>query len=650
MSESVSQVVLGIFLALALLILPGIGILRLCLPQRDPDLISRLTLAPGVTVALSVLLFLWCDVFGLKLLRITPWLLIGVALVILSAPLFGSTHRRTLIRRVRRTRGDFWLAGATLILILVMLLVVRFRSTWAWIVPPGFDSAQHTIIVQLLLDHSGLFQSWMPYSDSQTFSYHFGFHAVTALFAWMSGSDAAFSVLIMGRVMGACAAAALFALVRLWTRNVWGGVFAVAIWILYSRQLYSYDDFGRWTLLTGLTILPVPLVLLSKILDETETRRRWRIGLLCAVTIAGLALAQYKTLVIFAALASALVGFRLVAAMFAPSSIRVRQIGQILVPAITLAAAAFLLMAPRLPLIMQTKTGRQLNRIVFDASPPNPNAYGAAPPNAKEFFKIFVAEPRRIVVSTLLIFALLAIASRRPTALWFAAGWIGVCVLMSPNLIGINRAGLIDMIHWKLAAQTAVAVLAGLTIALVCERMEKQAPVMWNALFFCAALALSFAGIVRNNKLPALSPLVLREDIPVLDWIAQNVPSDQMIAGRGFFINRNAQAYDAMAWVPYFTRHLTNTTNLAATMERSPPGSPEKRNEFTRSLYQRDMSTQESAAWMKSHGFAWFYVGAVPPERQNPPEPDQKLLKEIAGNPSFRSVASEGAARLYHVD
>ncbi len=204
------------------------------------------------------------------------------------------------------------LLAAALIVTLTSLLVVRFHATWGWCVPPGFDTAQHTMIVQLLLDHHGLFKSWAPYNDAETFTYHFGFHAVTALFAWMSGLDAATSVSIMARVLGAAAAAALFALVRLWTRSAWGGVFAVVFWLLYTRDLYPFDYNGRSTLLAGLTVLAGALVLLSSYLCPGPAKKA-PLGLLCAVSAGGLVLAQYKSAIIFVILTATLLCSRCVA-------------------------------------------------------------------------------------------------------------------------------------------------------------------------------------------------------------------------------------------------------------------------------------------------------------------------------------------------
>ena len=185
--------------AAALLFLSGF--LFCAFAFRRLDLISRIVLAPGVTIAIATLLFLWAEVFSFQLGWPAPW-------IVLVLSLLAFVQRRPHLQSVREN----WLGYVTLVLLFLLLLVVRFYSTRDWIVPPGVDSAQHAIIVQLLLDHHGLFQSWAPYSDSETFTYHFGFHAVTALFAWMTGTDASFAVLIMARVMGACAVLSVFGL------------------------------------------------------------------------------------------------------------------------------------------------------------------------------------------------------------------------------------------------------------------------------------------------------------------------------------------------------------------------------------------------------------------------------------------------------
>src|SRR5438105_6130031 len=284
MFGNVGSLVLYVLLALAILILPGLALLRLALPGKTLGILCRIAIAPGITVAISVLVFTWCQVFGLKPGPVLPWVLIvaaGFVFVFVRPGGFAlpqwlqTSTRRRLLRvgrwRLRRVAIGDAMAGITLVILLIVFFVVRFHATWKWFVPPGADSAQHTIIVQLLIENGGLFESWAPYSDAQTFTYHFGFHAVTVLFAWWLRLDALEAVFIMARVAGATAALSLFTLVRLWSRSAWGGLFAVTFWFFYSGYLQSYDLSGRWALLTGLTAMTSCVVLISIYLRQRTT-------------------------------------------------------------------------------------------------------------------------------------------------------------------------------------------------------------------------------------------------------------------------------------------------------------------------------------------------------------------------------------------
>ena len=62
----------------------------------------------------------------------------------------------------------------------------NFNGTICGNVPLWGDSQQHSTIVQLILDHGGLFDDWAPYADIQSLTYHFGFHAFAASIAWLT--------------------------------------------------------------------------------------------------------------------------------------------------------------------------------------------------------------------------------------------------------------------------------------------------------------------------------------------------------------------------------------------------------------------------------------------------------------------------------
>jgi hypothetical protein len=656
MPASFSSFIFSALLALVLLVLPGFALLRICVAARALGFISRLTLAPGVTIALSVVMFAWCKVFGLKLGPATPWLMIAAA--VLSLLVDRQRGRWRLANgisphRLRRIPIADWLAGCALVAILAVLLVVRFNSTREWLVPPGIDSPHHTVIVQLLLEHHGLFDSWAPYSDAETFTYHFGFHAVAALVAWMSGSDAVFATFVMARVMGVCAVAALFGLVRLWTRSSWAGVFAAAFWELYSQHLYFFDPWGRWTPLAGLAVLPSALVLLSLFLRAGRRPNEWRLGLLCVTTSAGLVLAQYKTAVIFAVLATVLFSSRCVAAMLETHSQRRGRIIGISCRALAIVVVMSLLVTPRLTAVMETKTGQQLNRILFQAPPPKSTGVGAPTKNARELFLSGFTNLQQATTSSLALLAGVAILLRRRKALWFVVGWAAVIVVMNPTLVGIYRAGLIDEIFWSYASPTAIAVMAGLAVGLACETVNFSRNFAWNGALFVSALLLSGWGAFRLPPAPEFARFVLPEDLGAMKWIKANVPENEKIAGRAYFHDWIVLEQDAIMWVPYFTRHLSNHMLLAAALEKAPTANREKSRSFTVELYRRDMSTPESAAWMREQGYRWFYSGANMPAVHaaalDRAKNDRQLLDQLARNPAFESVFAQGAARLYRV-
>ena len=651
MPASFSSLILGALLAIALLVLPGFALLRLGVPARELGLISRITLAPGVTTALCVLMFAWSKLVGLKFGPVTPWLILVAALLALLAPWRRDRWRWTnWISGWRLPRGPIgnWLAGIALIVVLAVLLILRFNSTRGWMVPPGIDSPNHTVVVQLLLEHGGLFDSWAPYSDAETFTYHFGFHGLAALFAWMSGSDAVFAVFVMARVMGACATAALFGLVRLWTRSSWAGVFAAAFWELNSQHLLVFDLAGRWTALAGLAVLPSALVLLSLFLRAEGPPQKWRLGSLCAMTSAGIVLAQYKFAVIFTVLAIALFCSRFIAALLNAHPSRRARIVEICVRAFAIVAVTSFLVAPRLTAVMQTRTGHALNRILIEAPPPT-----APRMNARALFLSEVANRQQVLVLSLALLGGLAILRQRREALWFVIGWAAVAAVMDPSLIGLHRAGLIDQDNWTIAFPNAIAALAGLAIGTACEGVKRPRDLAWNGALFTGALLLCGWAAFRLLPVPEFARFVLAEDLPAMQWIKTHVPENEKIAGRGFIHNGRVLEHDAICWVPYFTRHMTNGT-LVAAMEKIPNAPREQARSFTVGMYVRDMSTPESAAWMREQGYPWFYSGAnapavhavTPGERA---DRDRKLLEQMSRNPALELIFAAGAARLYHV-
>lgn len=305
---------LGLLAAVALLfVVPGWALLAWLWRGRPLSWAETLGLAVGISLALYPVLYLWTDLVGLHLGAGYAWLpiLFGVAALLWRY----RTRLLSLPARWRlRWRGDevqpwtkreaFW-PDLTLILLLGLILGVRLLAVRSLDVPMWGDSYQHTMIVQLLVDNRGLFDSWLPYVEINRFSYHFGFHSATAALHWLTGESAMVTTLLMGQVLNGLAIITLYPLAVRVTGKRWGGVWAVLLAGLLSPMPMSYTNWGRYTQLAGLTILPVAVWLTWEIGEASE--RNGRLLLLAALVAGGLALTHYRVLIFYIVFVAVLV-------------------------------------------------------------------------------------------------------------------------------------------------------------------------------------------------------------------------------------------------------------------------------------------------------------------------------------------------------
>ncbi len=146
-------------------------------------------------------------------------------------------------------------------------------------------------MAQLLVDHGGLFNSWLPYADLQTLTYHFGFHTTVAVFDWITHFDMSKAVLWVGQLLNILAVISLYPLAKKVGRSDWAGVAAVLVAGMLSPMPMYYVNWGRYTQLAGQVILPCAIYLAWTILESEY--RDWRLIGMGWLVLAGLALTHY---------------------------------------------------------------------------------------------------------------------------------------------------------------------------------------------------------------------------------------------------------------------------------------------------------------------------------------------------------------------
>jgi hypothetical protein len=265
----------------------------LCLPGitwlswgADPhkDLIEQLADAVGLSIALTSLAALGLFLAGLSLPGTAVILIFG--LLALAAILGQARKARTGGRRLRAMAISL---RVILGLGLIAVLGWRFYQARELVLPAWVDSVHHALIVRVLLESGGVPATLDPYLPVP-FYYHYAFHVLAAVFSFIARLQPEQGVFILGQMINAAVTLSIYRLAM----AMWGdwrrGFLAVLLVGFVSHMPSYYVTWGRYTLLTGLVLLPLAMALSVEIAYRGPTRLRLA---KLAVFVSGLLLAHY---------------------------------------------------------------------------------------------------------------------------------------------------------------------------------------------------------------------------------------------------------------------------------------------------------------------------------------------------------------------
>jgi len=271
-----------IALAFTTLLLPGLA-WWLWLGDRRKDGAQALAEIVGISASFIALGTLG---FYTVRLKISP-LLLGIVLGLCFGVVFAG-----LIRRGKGAFNKTWLFA---LLGLAVALVWRFWQARELVLPNWVDSQHHVLIIRKMIEFGGLPSTLEPYLPGP-FYYHFGFHAVAALFSVLSGLDPAASVLMLGQAISACVGLTVYTLAKQLGKDWRIGLLA-AVFVTFVTKLPGYYmTWGRYTLLTGVMILPVAIAEVLHAWDNHD--HWWQLAGLSLLT-AGTLLSHYFTAFLF---------------------------------------------------------------------------------------------------------------------------------------------------------------------------------------------------------------------------------------------------------------------------------------------------------------------------------------------------------------
>lgn len=552
----------GVGIALFVYIVPGLALLVWLWPDRTLTWPEYIGLAAGVSISLYPLLFLWAYAFGTA-----PGALIAIAPGILGSAALLLRYRTAIAQPVRSIKTvlssgskEEVVHSLLFVSLIGVLLFTRLQPVRSMTAPAWGDSVQHTFIVQLLLDNNGLFQSWNPYAPMQSMAYHYGFHSLMAVWAWLSGTSAPQAMIVGGQILNVLAVVVLYPLaVRLTSGNRWAGLAAVLVTGILSTLPAFYVNWGRYTQLAGQIILMVVLWMLDAWWSDEERPGKSMVVVLLLL-LAGLALTHYRVALVAAA---AVAGWSLWGLWQ-----HRRELSEWVSRTVLFGGVSVLAVACIAPWVSIVATSRLATVQTTIAEQSVSNA--AFWQELHVWRDISTYYPRALWMSSIGI-ALLALWKCRqlivPLALWSVLAFF----LTNPFLLFLPGTGSITNFALLVGLYIPIGLLIGWAIG---EVWAYLSGIRFGYVVIVGSVLLLTSGGVRQ-QLHVVDPfyqMMTPADRQAFEWIDENVSSNANFLVNGFLAYNNTSVVgsDAGWWLPLYTQRQNTIPPLLYMTERLP--------------------------------------------------------------------------------
>ncbi|MGB2896343.1 MAG: glycosyltransferase family 39 protein [Anaerolineales bacterium] len=273
--------------AAAIFFLPGNALVVLLKPRISLDPVERFSLALGLSLAAIPISLYVMSILGLQQTTTSLWILLLTCGLITLWDIWRTRKGDdSASERVQRT------TIIAFALIFLGALVARILGVSGIDFPLWTDSYHHTLFTQIIVDTGRVPTSYEPYAPIFNFTYHFGFHALTAWFHLLTGVPVPRSVVLVGQIVNALVVPTTYLLAK----RLWGktsiALFAAMVVGLLSHMPAQFVNWGRYTQLTGQILMPVVLALYLIVLELKK--RSWSLILLTALSAAALFLTHNR--------------------------------------------------------------------------------------------------------------------------------------------------------------------------------------------------------------------------------------------------------------------------------------------------------------------------------------------------------------------
>jgi hypothetical protein len=621
--HSLSQTILqeGALLLLALLFLPLPGILILLVARPlHWDAVAWWGVALALSIATWPLLWQWLTLVGGRWSGWLLWvfLVVGYGGVLVY---WYIARRDVPAERLYRMPPP---ASILIIFLLLLSVAVRFLAVRDLSFPPWVDSSRHALITAVMVESGQTPHDYEPYLPIGRFNYHYGFHTLSAGLSLMTGWPLPRLLLVLGQLLNGLIPLTLYAAAWLVTRRRGPALLAAFLVALPFFFPAYYATWGRMTQLAAVLILPI-LLALTWLLTHPVTRSPCHLVTLSpchpltqrplwplvALLAAGLFLLHFRVFLFYLPFA-ALVG------LFALARRRP-------LPLLFAAGLSLLLILPRLLELLQTATPAQ----ALQHSIANYNEFpmGYVTVGWERYFIAVTAVALLLVLIMAVIGNRLSVIGyrsadgRRPTAVFplLLASWVALLfLLLAGRRLGLPETSLVNINSLVITLFVPQALFLAAVAGEMWYWLSGRAflgdhrwllHVVGIPAGVVIALLALYGGRQQVNILNDTTILAYHDDLPALEWAADNLPSDSLIAVNSWqWLGDTWAGSDGGAWLTPLTRLQTTTPPVDYVYDPDLLQFVADFNEGAKAI--PSWSTPEAAAWLREQGVTHVFVGA----------------------------------------
>lgn len=521
------------------LFLPGYFLYYMFLKKMNMDLFQGLIISLGLSLSFIPLLTYFFTLLGIRLnsISILLLLLIFTAIILLKYILEHKNNigRSLNFKNFKKSFKEYeMLSYLILAAILLISLVVRIIPINNIFVGPGSDSYHHTLIVQLIIENGGIPASYEPYAPLSSFTYHFGFHSIVAFIYWLSGIDPAKLVLYTGQVLNGFFVLSIFIFVdRLFKdRNMaLLSSFIVGLVSVFPAYLINW---GRFTSLTGMVILPIAFLLFIESIKMEK--RDIKILILSGMVLSGLFLTHYRIII-------AAFSFLMVYILYELYSNRdnLKREKEIIIRCSVIGITAIILLFPWFIHLIN-------NSRIISELPNTANYYSL------ERIGSAVGYYSNTLLLILSLSGILAGISRRNKYIIIISVWVSILIAFSnPYWIKLPCSGCLDFVTVVTLLFFPLSITCSYFIIFLSEKI-KMTKSKYMIIFLIIILVLvPISAIKISEVFDTSSVYIEKSDIEAMNWIEANTSYDTVFLTNSIDFNWNKDfviGIDGGSWIP----------------------------------------------------------------------------------------------------